>query len=76
MEEDLKSLENEQVQQFIATIENCSKQGTQLIQEFMRQEFLESSQTQVIKRRVELVQVINNFISNAIKVTPAGGKLP
>ncbi|WP_158267446.1 ATP-binding protein [Adhaeribacter arboris] len=69
-------MENEQVQQFIATIENCSKQGTQLIQEFMRQEFLESSQTQVIKRRVELVQVINNFISNAIKVTPAGGKLP
>jgi len=48
-------IDYEQIQQVISIIEKSSKQGTQLIQDFIKQEFLESVQVDLIKNRVDLV---------------------
>jgi two-component system, OmpR family, sensor histidine kinase VicK len=58
LEEDLKSNSNEEIHQMIGLIERSSKQGIQLLQEFIKQEFLESTSVEVVKRRVDLVQAI------------------
>ncbi|MCC9136653.1 PAS domain-containing protein [Pontibacter silvestris] len=47
--------ELKQMQQVISIIERSSKQGIQLIQDFVKQEFLESANVELIKRRVDLV---------------------
>jgi two-component system, OmpR family, sensor histidine kinase VicK len=58
LEEDLKSNSNEEIHQMIGLIERSSKQGIHLIQEFIKQEFLESTSVEVVKHRVDLVQAI------------------
>ena len=58
LEEDLKSNGNEAIHQLVGLIERSSKQGMQLIQEFIKQEFLESASVALVKRRVDLVQAI------------------
>ena len=59
---DLKEGEIEDLQNIIGIIQRSSKQGVQLIQEFLKQEFLEAAGTEVIKRRVDLVGAIREFI--------------
>jgi len=53
--EQLESNGSEETQALIRVIERSSQQGSQLIREFINQEFLESSQTKIITRRVNLV---------------------
>lgn len=62
LEEDLKASGNEELHKMIGIIEKSSKQGMQLIQEFLNQEFLESANVELIKRRVDLVQAIRDFM--------------
>ncbi|ALI97894.1 PAS domain-containing sensor histidine kinase [Rufibacter tibetensis] len=47
---------DEDALEIIRLIDKSSQNGTRLIQEFMKKEFLESSQTEVITRRVNLVE--------------------
>jgi two-component system, OmpR family, sensor histidine kinase VicK len=58
LEEDTKSTGNEEMHKMIGLIARSSKQGMQFIQEFLKQEFLESASVELIKHRVDLVQVI------------------
>jgi len=62
LEADMKTSKNEEVQKIISLIERSSRQGMQLIQDFMKQEFLESINIELIKRRVDLVQTIRESI--------------
>jgi two-component system sensor histidine kinase VicK len=62
LEEDMKSNGNKEVHQMIGLIEKSSKQGMQLIQEFIKQEFMESASVELIKRRVNLVQAIREIM--------------
>ena len=56
LETDVKQADNwEHIQQVIRLIEKSSKQGMQLIQDFIRQEFLESAAVDLIFTRVDLV---------------------
>lgn len=59
---DLKNGKVEEAQHIVSIIQRSSKQGMQLIQEFLKQEFLESTGTEVIKRRVDLVAIIRQFV--------------
>jgi len=47
-----------QIRQVINIIERSSKQGTQLIQDFIKQEFLDSANVELIKSRVDLVNKV------------------
>ena len=58
LQSDLKSHQNEKVHNLIRLIQKNSQQGVQLIQEFIRQEFLESAGVELIRQRVDLVQVL------------------
>jgi two-component system, OmpR family, sensor histidine kinase VicK len=58
LEEDLRSTGNGELTQLISLIERTSLQGMQLIQDFIKQEFLESASVDLIRRRVDLVQKI------------------
>jgi len=59
---DLKDGQNKELQNVIGIIQRSSQHGMQLIQEFIRQEFLEATGTEVIKRRIDLVAAIREFI--------------
>ena len=50
-----EGIDYEQMYQVLSIIERSSKQGTQMIQDFIKQEFLESANVDLIKRRVDLV---------------------
>ncbi|WP_190300387.1 sensor histidine kinase [Rufibacter hautae] len=52
----LKTNQDEDTQHMLHLIERISKQGSDMLREFMNQEFLESSHTQVVTRRVNLVE--------------------
>lgn len=56
LKEDFRYVKNEDIQETIDLIEQSSKQGLHLIQNFIKQEFLESANVKLIKRRVDLVQ--------------------
>jgi two-component system, OmpR family, sensor histidine kinase VicK len=62
LEEDMKSNGNGELQQVFSLIEKTSSQGVQLIQDFLKQEFLESASVELIRRRVNLVEVISTFM--------------
>lgn len=55
LQSDLKSHQDQAVHNLIRLIQRSSQQGVQLIQEFMKQEFLESANVDLIKRRIDLV---------------------
>ncbi|PIQ21383.1 MAG: PAS domain-containing sensor histidine kinase [Cytophagales bacterium CG18_big_fil_WC_8_21_14_2_50_42_9] len=59
---DLKSNGNQDVLELISIIQRSSQQGTQLIQEFVKQEFLESANVELIKRRVNLVKAFRESL--------------
>ncbi|MFD3004004.1 PAS domain-containing protein [Pontibacter toksunensis] len=50
------------VQQVLGIIERSSKQGVQLIQDFVKQEFLESANVELIKRRVDLAGALKEVM--------------
>lgn len=54
--DDLQDGKNKDISKLIEMIKQSSQQGTQLIQEFVSQEFLESTHTEVIKQRLDIVQ--------------------
>lgn len=58
-----KSHNDEQLQTIISSIENISKRSIQMIQDFIKLEFLESAGVDLIKSRVNLVEAIQPFIS-------------
>ena len=60
--EDLKANDLQEVQKIIDLIERSSQQGVQLLQEFIRQEFLESANAELIKRRVDLVAALTGIM--------------
>ncbi|MFC6999501.1 PAS domain-containing sensor histidine kinase [Rufibacter roseus] len=62
LNEQLEDSINEEALHLIQLIEKTSRKGATLIQEFMRQEFLESSETEVVTRRVELVSKMRELI--------------
>ncbi len=52
----LKDHQDEDTQHVLQLIERISKQGSDMLREFMNQEFLESSHTNLVTRRVNLVE--------------------
>lgn len=56
LEEDTRA--TGEIHRVISIIEGASKQGVRLIQDFIKQEFLESANVDLIKRRVDLVGAI------------------
>ena len=62
LEADTKSDKDQEIHKVLGIIERSSKQGMQLIQDFVKQEFLESVNVDLIKRRVDLVQAIRELM--------------
>lgn len=58
----LKSYDDKEVFNLIEMIGRISRKGTTLIQDFVKQEFLESSAVVLIKRRIDLVEKIQVMI--------------
>lgn len=61
--DDLKPYENEDAQRVIGLIEQSSKHSINMIQDFVKQEFLESAAVDLIKRRMDLVKKIEQIIT-------------
>jgi len=59
----LKEAKNEQVTKIISMIEANSKRGIKMIQEFIKKEFLESAGVELQKKRVNLVEIIEQIFS-------------
>jgi two-component system sensor histidine kinase VicK len=55
---------DEQVKKMISGIEHIAKRSTNMIQQFVRNEFLESSGVDVFKNRVDLVEKISFFFND------------
>lgn len=60
--EEMQAGETEDALHILSLIERTSQYGSNLIQDFMAQEFLESSQTDLVTRRVNLVAKIQEAI--------------
>ena len=75
LESDLKTHANKEVHQVLHIIEKASRQGTKMLQEFINQEFLESSQSDVIKRRFNLVAPIKACIVEYQQTQELTGKV-
>ncbi len=61
-----KALENTEINKWLSLIEKISKKGIQLIQEFVKQEFLETVGTAFLKQRTNLVQPFESLIGEYI----------
>ncbi len=68
--EDMQQGKTEEVGQLIDLIKQSSHQGTQLIQEFLTQEFLESTHTDVIKKRLDIVDRMRRFMREYKQTEP------
>ncbi|WP_207430635.1 PAS domain-containing sensor histidine kinase [Sabulibacter ruber] len=75
LEEELKEHTNAEVHHLINLIEQSSKRGSHIIQEFMNQEFMESTQSQVVTRRVNLVEKMGEMVSEYLNYR-GGALLP
>ncbi|WP_255478816.1 PAS domain-containing sensor histidine kinase [Rufibacter sp. XAAS-G3-1] len=64
----------EDAREIIGIIEKSSRQGMQLIQDFIKQEFLESSEVKLIKRRVDLAQAIRECMEEYRQTQGMTGK--
>jgi two-component system sensor histidine kinase VicK len=60
------SLENKIVNQYLSMIEKISKKGIRLIQDFIKQEFLETAGSALLKKRINLVQPFETLIQEYI----------
>ena len=58
-----KSLNDAQLETIISSIEKISKRSIQMIQEFIKMEFIESVGVDLIKERVNLVETLQPFLS-------------
>ena len=56
LQSDLKSHQNPDIHNLLGLIRRSSQQGLQLIKEFLKQELLESSEVELIRSRIDLVQ--------------------
>lgn len=56
LQEDLQEGNTKDISKLIDLIRQSSRQGTRLIQEFLNQEFLESTHTDVIKNRIDIAE--------------------
>ncbi|PSR57057.1 PAS domain-containing sensor histidine kinase [Adhaeribacter arboris] len=74
LREDLKSYENQEVHQVLELIEKNSVKGTLMIQEFVQQEFLESANVDVIKRRINLVAACREILEEYQQTQHLTGK--
>jgi two-component system sensor histidine kinase VicK len=74
LEEDLSRHENPEVHQVISLIEKASQQGTQMLQEFLKQEFLESANVELIKRRIDLVAAVKEIMEQYTVMHQLTGK--
>ncbi|RNI26472.1 PAS domain-containing sensor histidine kinase [Rufibacter latericius] len=68
----LKPEDDGDTQEVLQLIERISRQGSDLLREFMNQEFLESSHTDLVTRRVNLVQKLGEMLEEYKNV---GGEL-
>jgi len=57
-----KDLEDEQVNKFITSIETLSNRSILMIQEFIKQEFIETVGVDIVKTRVNLVEKFKSFM--------------
>lgn len=57
-----KSLKDDQLETVISSIEKISKRSIQMIQEFIKMEFIESAGVDLIKKRVNIVESLEPFI--------------
>lgn len=64
----------EGAREIIGIIEKSSRQGVQLIQDFIKQEFLESSEVKLIRRRVDLAQAIRESMEEYLATQQLTGK--
>ncbi|MGI4020536.1 MAG: sensor histidine kinase [Janthinobacterium lividum] len=62
LDNETKYLENKEIGQWIALMRETSRNGINLIQEFIQQEFIESAGVALIKKRTELVVIFRNAI--------------
>jgi len=60
--EELQHKESEDINKLINLIGKTSKQGTRLIQEFITQEFLDSTNTDMFRQRVDIVKMTKNTV--------------
>ncbi len=74
LNEDLQSHTNQEVHRLVELIERSSRQGTQMLQEFLKQEFLESANTELIKRRVDLVGALKELLADYLQTPLKLGK--
>ena len=62
LENELKDKKDEKIMNLLERISRSSKNSVQLIREFINQEFLESSETVIIKQRVDIVKKITHMM--------------
>jgi two-component system sensor histidine kinase VicK len=62
LQEDLREGKTKDISKLIELIRQSSRQGTRLIQEFMTQEFLESTHTDVIRHRIDISERIRKVM--------------
>ena len=60
--EDIQEGNNKDISKLLDLIRQSSQQGTKMIQEFMSQEFLEATHTDVIKQRLDIVERMKRVI--------------
>ncbi len=69
-----KSLENKEINKWLSLIEKISKKGIHLIQEFVKQEFLETAGPALFKKRINLVQPFESLIEEYIALANEMGQ--
>lgn len=62
LDKETRYLESKEINQWIALMRKTSRNGIQLIQEFLQQEFIESAGVALVKKRTELVIIFRNAI--------------
>jgi two-component system sensor histidine kinase VicK len=70
-----RSLEDEQVNNIISSIEKISKRSILMIQEFIKQEFIESIGVDLVKKRVDIVEKLQEFMEEYFLTQNETGKV-
>ena len=70
-----KPLEDKEINKIISSIERISKRSIQMIQEFIKQEFVESVGVDLVKTRINLVEKIDKFMQEYFLSENETGKI-